>query len=760
MSRRRTRVARPAQAPTRSLPTVLPLGALAAGMGLSLLAAPVMAQTAPAGEATTASQTLPAVGVKAAKQQAAPSKENLQTVTTNIGKGKQAIRDIPQSITVMTEKLLDDVKLDTLKQALHYTAGITFAATENGTDQDIRMRGFPVATVGDLLIDGMKDPSQYDRDTFNYDRIEVMRGSASMIFGRGSTGGVVNQVTKKPMLADQTDLVTTLGTGDYLRTTVDLNKRTDENAALRINAMVTHADNYGATVKKYGVAPTYSWGIGTADEFTVGLFYLNVDNKPLNGFRYVGGQVPKNLNPNSYYGTAGDFLKGEATYVSASHVHRFGGNAELRTQFRSGEFARSQWSTTASFAAGTTQANLNANTGITRGGLNPRKDTYNGTYLQSDFSNKLTLLGMKHEVLTGVDLSAEQATRYSNNGARNTLGTRPGATVGNPNNEADLTGTGNGPLWRETSSYAGWALGAYAQDLIQIADHWKVLGGVRWDRFETTTQSLTFGTNASPSLTPTATALTHLKYSALWSHRVGLLYQPTQEASFHFSHSSSFNTAADTYQFTSALNANTPAEKSRNIEIGAKLDWLNGDLSTRFALFRTEKFNERTTDIDFATSAYTLSGKRHSRGLEVDVVGRVTQDVEVYFSYAYIPEAKIDRTGSAGTGLGQRVGLTPRHTGATWLSWQAMPKFRVAAGLRGASENRPLQGTSGAASTTAKAGGYTVVDAMAEYKFTPDTYAQLNVTNLANRTYGDQLYPGFSILGEGRSIKLTVGTRF
>ncbi|MDD2546528.1 MAG: TonB-dependent receptor plug domain-containing protein [Burkholderiaceae bacterium] len=160
------------------------------------------------------------------------SKDAIQTRTTQIGKGTQAIRDIPQSLTVLTERMIDDAKLDTLKQALHYTSGITFAATENGTDQDIRLRGFPVAAVGDLLIDGMRDPSQYDRDTFNYDRIEVLRGSASMLFGRGSTGGVINQVNKKPLLIDQYELEATYGSDNVLRTTADLNKHLGENAAL------------------------------------------------------------------------------------------------------------------------------------------------------------------------------------------------------------------------------------------------------------------------------------------------------------------------------------------------------------------------------------------------------------------------------------------------------------------------------------------------------------------------------------------------
>ena len=110
--------------------------------------------------------------------------------------------------------------------------------------------------------------------------------------------------------------------------------------------------------------------------------------------------------------------------------------------------------------------------------------------------------------------------------------------------------------------------------------------------------------------------------------------------------------------------------------------------------------------------------------------------------------------------VGSRVGLTPRQTGALWVSYQATPKLRLAGGLRGASENRPLAGTTGAASLANSTPGYVVSDLMAEYKFTPDLYAQINVTNATNKLYGDQLYPGFAIAGVPRTFLFTVGARF
>lgn len=741
-----------------------PLGAL-------MLAASVgsWAQTTPA------SGTLDTVTVTGEAE--VQGKEQLQTRKTNIGKGTQEIRDIPQSINVITEKLIDDARLDTLKDALHYSAGITFAATENGTDQDIRLRGFPVATVGDLLIDGMRDPSQYDRDTFNLDRIEVLRGSASMIFGRGSTGGVINQVTKKPLLADQTDLVGTVGSKGFFRTTFDLNKRVGEDSALRINGMWNKADNGGANIDKYGIAPSYSWGLGTRDEFTVGAYHLNVDNVPQAGQRYLSNGTFANgvaqstiadIKPGKFYGADSDYLRGKATYASGSWQHTFDDGGQLRTQLRSGTFERSQWSSTASFCnrlptatgacpagGAVTGVNLSSNTYVLRNGLAPRQDEYDGTYLQSDYSNSFTFAGMKHDIITGVDASRESADRFGSYGGVGTNYYKGFTQVGRPDDgyNAPLS-----PLYRKTSDYSAKTFGAYIQDLFQVAPYWKLLGGVRWDHFSGDFTQRGYA-NANTT-TPNSIARTSLSDSVV-SYRGGVLFQPSATQSYHLSYSTSFNTSADTYQYVTPQNAGTPPEKSRNIEIGAKLDWLDGKLSTRGALFRTEKYNERTTDSDFAGSSYLLSGKRHSQGLELELVGRLSPQWELYASYAYIPTARIDEAGStAQATLGQRVGLTPKNSGAVWLSYQATQKLRVAGGLRGASENRPLAGATGAASTTAYVPGYVAGDLMFEYKFTPDVFAQLNVLNVTNKLYGDQLYPGFVIPGTQRSVQATVGVRF
>ncbi|MGV3683105.1 MAG: TonB-dependent receptor [Acidovorax sp.] len=722
---------------------LLPLGAL-------MLAASVSswAQTA------TPEATMGTVTVKEAAE--VQSKDQLQTKKTQIGKGTQDIRDIPQSLTVMTERLMDEAKLDTLKQALHYTSGITFAATENGTDQDIRLRGFSVSTVGDLMIDGMKDPSQYERDTFNYDRIEVLRGSASMLFGRGSTGGVVNQVNKKPLLLDQYELEATYGTDSVLRTTADLNKLLGEDAAFRLNLMHTKGDNHGAKIDKYGIAPTVSVGVGTRNEFSVGLFHLNSDNVPWANLRYLQGTAPTLINPKNFYGTQSDYLRGKATYAMASWIHRFDDGSELTTQLRAGTFDRSQWGTTAGYGttggAATTWANLNGSTILTSAGLSPRADTHEGVYAQTNYTTKANWGGMKHELMAGIDASQEKAFFNVALGQPGTNYNKGNTTVGTPD---DGRTTALSPSYRYDQNYDSTSVGAYVQDLVQIAPHWKLLGGLRWDRVSSTPERDAYANNVITHET------TRLRYNSLWSQRVGVLFQPSDTASYHFSYSTSFNTSADTYRFTTQQTANTDAEKSRNFELGAKLDWLGGNLSTRGAIFRTEKYNERTTDADFAGTAYLLNGKRHAAGVELDVVGRINPQWDIYASYTWIPVATIDKTGSAAANtIGQRVGLTPKHSASVWLGYQANTKLRVAGGVRGVSENRPVSGTTGAASATAYAQGYVALDLMAQYNFTESLYAKLNITNATNRSYGDQLYPGFVTLGEPRNIRVTIGTRF
>ena len=166
---------------TASEHVLRPLGAL-------MLAASVSGWAQSTSTAAADGKTLAPVTVTGTRDRAA---QTYQSGVTSVGKMPLAAKDIPQSLTIVNEKLLHDQGKDSLKSALENVVGITFEASEGGRVGDnIRLRGFSAA--GDIYLDGMRDIAQYNRDTFNVDRIEVLRGAASMLFGRGSTGGIIN----------------------------------------------------------------------------------------------------------------------------------------------------------------------------------------------------------------------------------------------------------------------------------------------------------------------------------------------------------------------------------------------------------------------------------------------------------------------------------------------------------------------------------------------------------------------------------------
>lgn len=741
---------------------LLPLGALAAGFGFGLAVGAAQAQTsAPAAKETT----LPPIKVQA--QAEAGGKETYQATETRIGKGVQELRDVPQSITVVTEKLIDDRNLDTLKDALKNTAGISFQAAEGG-EEDIRLRGFSLQSTGDIFIDGMRDPAFYERDSFNWDRLEVLRGSASMLFGRGSTGGAVNQVSKQPMLMNRNELAVTLGSGEYLRVTGDFNLKTGENAAFRLNAMTTAADNHGAKIDKQGIAPTLRWGIGTADEFSAGLFHLRNDNGIHYGLPWLtpgagGGDNLWPTDPKNTYGLASDYSAGGTAQGNFVHTHRFAGGAELRTALRAANYSRDQRASAIRFAPAALQPGALAVTADTFGdatvlqrsnnnGVQAKVMDMSTQYLQSDYSGKHAWWGLQHSVQAGVDLGHEIFDNFGLAPSSPTL-IKPRTTVGTPDDGAAIDEGAR--VMRLTQHFDAKALGLYAQDLLQVAPAWKLLVGLRWDRFD--------GRYWQPRLlnlagTETQAEAVRERSDSLWSKRVGLLWQPTPQQSYHFSYGTSFNTSGDTYRFD-ALGSNTPPEGSRNLELGAKLDLPGGNFTTRLALFHAVKTNERNRDEESVTPTnYVLSGERHATGLELDLSGRLAPGWEVYGSYAFIPDAKIDKGASDGTTLlqgelvGARPGLTPRHSGTIWTTYQLTPQWRLGGGLNARSGMTPLQ-------STVWAPKYLTADLMAEY-VAGALAVRLNLTNVTDKHYADMLYRGHYIPGKPRTLALTTTMSF
>jgi len=368
--------------------------------------------------------------------------------------------------------------------------------------------------------------------------------------------------------------------------------------------------------------------------------------------------------------------------------------------------------------------------------------------LQSDFSTRFTGLGVQHELLTGVDYARESFVNYNATVPTGVTLTKPNTSVGTPNDGAWIDEDR-----RQLSpgrTFEARSVSVYAQDMIQLAPTWKLLGGLRYDRFRG---------DYWQAATATAAAAERSRSDGVWSKRVGLLFQPNALSSYHFSYGTSFNTSGDTYQYD-ALGANTPPEGSRNIELGAKLDSADKRYTTRFALFRSTKTNERNRDPDSAASAYLQSGKRHTAGFEIDLTGRLTPSWEIHGSYAWTPIAKIDvgapttTLALAGELQGQRPSLTPRHSGTIWSTYQLSPKWRVGGGLNFRSSQTPNRNPGWAAPS------FITPDLMAEYTHSEELAFKANLNNVTNKLYADALYTGHYIPGAGRLFQLTAIMKF
>ena len=688
------------------------------------------------------------------------SKESLLVKQTGIAKGNQQLKDIPQTVTVMTEKLMTDRNYDDFREVLKSTAGVTFQAGETG-EEDVRMRGFSLGQAGDIYVDGLRDAPLIERDTFNTDRVEVLKGSASMLFGKGSTGGVVNQVNKQPFLMDQNETNVTIGSGQMKRVTADMNKQTSESSAVRLNAMTHTADNWGAKVDKKGVAGTYRWDIGEKDEYSVGLYHLKTDGRPIYNHPWLidnGSSVASNhaagvivpvLNAKNNYGLSSDYLKTQTSYATLGHTHRFSHDSALKTTVRYGHYERDLLASAIRFTNPTSLSGLNDSTALSRS-FKARRGESDVLQVQSDYNNRFEWMGRQHELIAGIDFNQDKALR--NNSA--TAGLPPtgalGTTVGTPNDGQSIVDTRTVAM----NQFKANNVGLYAQDTLSITEQVKVLGGLRLDRFmakyqDTTNNQFEMSDN-------------------LWSPRLGAIWQPTTTDTYYTSYGTSYNTSGDTYQFAlgsyaagsaNAKTANTPPEKSRNLEIGSKFELFGGKGLLGMALFHSEKYNERNTDADSAATQMLLSGRRHATGMEFNFAGRLTPAWEMFYNHTWIPEARIDESnivaaGDGAQGKGDRPALTPKHSASLWSTYRFNTTWRVGGGLNYRSEQNP----DGARSKVAAA--FTTLDAMVEYALSDANLLKLNVSNLTDKLYADTLYRGFYGPGAPRRIELSWKSMF
>lgn len=735
-----------------AVPTTLRAAALALVFGGA-----AQAQDAPQAkkeEATTES-TLPAI-------KATAQRERDNSVGTTGGKFETALRDIPQTVNVLDRKMLDSQAAASLKDSLRNVPGITLGAGEGGIIGDnINLRGFSARS--DIYLDGLRDRGQYTRDVFSLQAVEVLKGPSSMLFGRGSTGGVINQISKKPDLKSRAEIGVTVGTADYYRSTADINRRLSDTSAARISVFGQDLKSTRDVVRNqdWGVAPSIRFGIGTPTEVTLSALVQRNRDLPDYGFPFVADNAngvgttrrPVKAPKNVFYGYTDDHFNQSVNEFSAVVAHKLTPTATLRnsTLLSSNrtDASPSPLGTVARIGGGTPTAS-DALSLLTA----PRQDRdrllHDKSFVnQTDLQLKLTTGSMQHTVTAGIELGREE-----NNEDRYVWNTTTANATVNLGAPVYATRNGSRALSRTVSTTAD-TLAAYVGDQIDLTPQWKLVAGLRGERFKASSDLVKF---TLPTGFPADTTVASPpKSETMFSPRAGVIFQPSAAQSYYLSYGTSFNPSAENVTQSSSTAA-LDAEKNQSFELGTKQDLLGGDLSFTGALFRTEKTNARFRD-GTNTAVQVLGGKIRVQGLELGLTGNLTPTWQVFGGYTFL-DGKIVKATDIGTGAdagiaaeGKTAPNTPRHNATLWTTARVLQDWEVGGGVL-YSSSRTLNNYA-----TAMIDGYTRLDATVAY-LQKNFDLRLNVQNLTDRFYFEGSNAGRATPVRGRTVLLSGTYRF
>ena len=678
-------------------------------------------------------QTLPTVNVSGA-----PETGTFQAKTSTVGaRTPTALRDIAQQVTVINRSLLESQGATSFQDALRHAPGVTIGAAEGGTiGNNINLRGFTART--DIYLDGFRDRGQYYRDTFDLESIEVLYGPSSMLFGRGSTGGVINQVSKQAQLTPVSEVSGTIGSNDRYRTTVDLDRPLSDTSAFRINAFGQSMRSTRDVQKNkdFGFAPEVRFGIGTPTEVTLSALIQHNDDQPDYGVQSINGK-PSPVHKGTFYGLTDDRTIQNTKIVSGRATHHFSDDLTLRNQTQYSHYTVDARATEAQKVL---TGPLSTSPALSKGNYTmlPTSDLYiqlhshdravtdSSLYNTTDLISKFNTAWLEHKLVTGIEIGHDN---YSNQAyARNNL---PVVSLIDPAHLTWDSSTSPQVPGNDANASAN-SLGIYANDTVSLGEHWKVVGGLRWDRYQAEISNTTRAPKEA-SQTNTFTSV-----------RGGIIWQPTDTQSYYASYGTSFDPSLGTLTVT-AGQQNLAPMKSRSHEVGSKWDLLDGHLSITSSLFRIEQTNTRTL---VAPGVYALTGNVRVHGFQAGVSGNITDKWKVYGGYTYL-HARLVKA-SDGT-QGNTPANTPRNTVALWTTYEPLNHWEVGGGLT------YLSSRYAANTNFVKVRGYTRWDATLAYR-QPKYAIRINLLNLTNAYYHEALIQsdgGRAVPGIGRTVLVT-----
>ena len=683
------------------------------------------------------------------------------------------LADTPQTVNVVTREVIQEQRLISMEDALRTVPGITFSAGEGGSQGDAPIiRGF--AARGDMFRDGIRDPGWYTRDLFSSDRVEVYKGPSGFAFGRGSTGGAINTVSKLPTSGTFVDGTVSGTTEGGYRTELDANGR-NGNVAGRIAAMYQDIPTPGRDhvfTRRWGVAPSVRFDVTPDTRAVFSYIYQGEDGVPdygrpylpapsynagtgaLTGLGYYNNGAPTPPVPaprNTWYGVAyGPLADRQQT---DTHISTMRFEHDIAPDLKISNATR--YISVHRMARPTAPRSLlqaNNTSPITPGypvedmtiGRQHFETLTDNTMLtnQTDLTGKAYIGGLQHTFAFGVEAMRQTRDQARANycspaslDCRTSIWSPVDTSYGGPN-----TGFGV-PTSSVSTNYA-----VYGFDQIKLNEYFELLGSIRYDSFHTDYTNL--------AAAPASQRLNRTDNMVNW--RVGGVFHPTSNSSIYAAYGVSHNPSAE-FDTLSDANNNSASilldpEKNTTLEVGAKADVLGGKLTLSGAVFHIEKTNMRIPVDPILNTALVLDGVARVQGVEVGVAGQLTEQWKVFAGYSYL-DSKITKTTNLAE-LGRELPNTPPHNFTLWSTYDVTPEWTVGGGVTYAAQ------TYVNTTNTSYVPEYWKLDLMTSYKLTRDSLLQLNVYNVTDEFYYSQYYGGHAVPAPGRTAMLTYRVRF
>jgi catecholate siderophore receptor len=639
------------------------------------------------------------------------------------------LRDTPQSATVLTRSVIADQSMQSMADAVRFIPGVTMAQGEGHRDAPV-IRG--QSSTADFFVDGVRDDAQYLRDLYNIERVEALKGSNAMIFGRGGGGGIINQVRREAPWARVGSLTLEGGSFDHKRGTLDIGGPLGDHLAARLDGVYEKSRGFrdASRLMRRGVTPTATIVSG-GSTIRLDYEYFHDDRTVDRGIPSFAG-VPSPAPITTFFGDPTVSHSRADVNGGAIVIDRaLGRGISLRNRTR-GMYYDKFYQNVYPGAVDTSGSRVSL---LGYNNATERRSLFN----QTDVTGTLATGAVRHTLLAGAELSRQRTDNYRNTAYFNGSATATSTPVpfASPTNRVNVAFRQSAT---DADNHVQADVGAlYAQDQLTLSPQWQAIAGVRVDAF-----TIRFHNNR--------TAQDLERFDRLVSPRAGLIFKPATAASLYASYSvSHLPSSGDQFSSLTATTQTFEPERFRNYEIGAKWD-VHESLALTGALFRLDRSN--STAPDPANPERTVqTGAQRTTGFELGAAGEITSAWQLVAGFSS-QLARIRSRTSAGA-EGATVPLVPRSTVSLWNRVQLAPAVAIGAGA--VHQARMYA----AIDNTVTLPAFTRLDGALFLAMPYRTHAQLNVENVLDTRYyatsqgNNNLMPGAS-----RTVRLSLSADF